>query len=211
MSLNNGRNCNPSAISCSVPGSVSVPFPGSAPSIATTPQLFFTPLPPNPPTIALPENTSNITIMEFLVPARVVAERPRVQLDATMSTEIFVDTGNGNGGSIDFFDVDNITYQLFRNNTLLTDTIVSGNYQIGSGDNTFFTFNSTFTWVDTLHPTGPILPPDPILPVDPICYRIVANVGNYSEGVSAEVRNRGFIGVVYPPDPILPALPTGPI
>ncbi|MBO1583364.1 hypothetical protein J4P91_28215 [Bacillus sp. XF8] len=100
---------------------------------------------------------------------------------------------------------------------MLTDTIVSGNYQIGSGDNTFYTFNSTFTWVDTLLPTSPILPPDPILPTDPIRYRIVANVGDYSEGVSAEVRNRGFIGVVYPTDPIfpidpvLPALPIDPI
>ncbi|MDZ5609293.1 hypothetical protein U2I54_20055 [Bacillus pseudomycoides] len=208
MFQNNGGKCNHSAISCPVPGSASVPFPGTAPSPTpvTTPQLFFTPLPPNPPTIALPENTSNITIMEFLVPARVVAERPRAQLDATISTELSVDTGNGNGGSIDFFDVDNITYQLFRNNTLLTDTVVSGNYQIGSGDNRFFTFNSTFTWVD--HPIDPIAPIDPIHPTDPVRYRIVANVGNYSEGVSAEVRNRGFVGVLYPNDPVAP---TGPI
>ncbi|WP_142309349.1 hypothetical protein [Bacillus pseudomycoides] len=59
MSLNNERDCSHSAISCPVPGSVSVPFPGSAPSTATTPLLFSTPLPPNPDPVDLPANTGN--------------------------------------------------------------------------------------------------------------------------------------------------------
>lgn len=148
--------------------------------------------------------------MDFLIPAQVVVdERARVQLDATIRTGVFVDTGGGNGGNVDFFDIDEITYQLFRNNTLLTDTSVSGNYQMGSGDNTFYTFNSTFTWVDL--PTDPAYPIDPIAPNDPIRYRIVANIGNLSEGVSARVGNRGFVGVLWPTDPILPAFPIGPI
>ncbi|MBO1579985.1 hypothetical protein [Bacillus sp. XF8] len=207
MNLNNGGKCNHSAISCPVPGSASVPFPGSAPSptIVTTPQLFFTPLPPNPPPIPLPENTSNITIMEFLVPARVVAERPRVQLDATIGTEILAFPGDDA-----FFSVNDITYQLFRDNTLLTDTLVSGNYRI-AGEEDLYTFNSTFTWVDTLLPTDPVLPGDPILPPDPIRYRVVANVGDYFHVTRAQVRNRGFLGVLHPPDPILPALPTNPV
>lgn len=71
MSLNNGKNCNSAAI----------------------PRLFFTPLSPNPPPIPLPENTLNIPIMEFLVPAQAVAGgTARVQLDSTISTEVFVET-----------------------------------------------------------------------------------------------------------------------
>ncbi|MBC6973037.1 hypothetical protein H9I32_11805 [Bacillus sp. Xin] len=207
MSLNNGRNCNHSAISCSVPGSVSVPFPASAPSTATTSQLFFTPLPPNPPPIPLPENTSNITIMELRVPAQAVArvarQRPQVKLDATIATEILAFPGDDA-----FFSVNDITYQLFRNDVLLTDTLVSGNYRI-AGEEDLYTFNSTFTWVDL--PPDPILPPNPILPIDPIRYRIVANVGDYFHVTRAQVRNRGFTGVIHPTGPILPALPTGPI
>ncbi|WP_255291932.1 hypothetical protein [Bacillus pseudomycoides] len=86
-----------------------------------------------------------------------------------------------------------ITYQLFRNNTLLTDTLVSGNYGI-TGEQTLYTFNSTFTWVD--------VPPVSIVPTDPIHYRIVANTGNYFHVVNAQVRNRGFTGVIFPPVPI---------
>ncbi|AIK35754.1 MULTISPECIES: hypothetical protein [Bacillus] len=91
MSLNNGKNCNSAAIPCPVPSSISAPFPGSAP--AAIPRLFFTPLSPNPPPIPLPENTLNIPIMEFLVPAQAVAGgTARVQLDSTISTEVFVET-----------------------------------------------------------------------------------------------------------------------
>ncbi|MCX2824840.1 MULTISPECIES: hypothetical protein [Bacillus] len=89
MSLNNGRDCSHSAISCPVPGSVSVPFPGSAPSTATTPLLFSTPLPPNPDPVDLPANTNNIPIMEFTVPAQAVTGgTTQVQLNATIGTEI---------------------------------------------------------------------------------------------------------------------------
>ncbi|WP_257130195.1 hypothetical protein [Bacillus pseudomycoides] len=197
MSLNNRRNCNNSAISCLVPGSISVPFPGTAPSPTpvATPRLFFTPLPPNPDPIELPENTNNITIMEFLVPAQAVAGgTARVQLDSTISTEVFFEA------EVDIFlNIQDIAYQLFRNDVLLTDTIVSGNYLTAADMelNTLYTFNSTFTWVDTLFPT------DPIFPTDPVRYRIVANVGEYGGGAfGAQVRNRGFVGVVYPTDPI---------
>ncbi|PFY78387.1 hypothetical protein COL53_29940, partial [Bacillus pseudomycoides] len=73
MSLNNGRNCNHTAISCSVP-----------------------------------ENASNITIMELRVPTEAVAgQRARVQLDATIGTEIFAVPGDEVT-----FSVDAITYQL---------------------------------------------------------------------------------------------------
>ncbi|MEN1934959.1 hypothetical protein AAIE21_04940 [Paenibacillus sp. 102] len=199
MSLNNGRNVNHSAISCSVPGSVSVPFPGSAPSTATTSRLFFTPLPPNPPPIPLPDDTSNITIMEFVIPAqalaRLAAERPSVGLDATMSTEVILDPLEGFS-----LNLDAITYQLFRNNTLLTDTLVSGRYQTGFGFNNLYTFNSTFTWVDL--PVDPIFPGDPIFPTDPIRYRVVANIGSLGGVLSAQVRNRGFKGVLLPTDPV---------
>ncbi|MCI0766073.1 hypothetical protein [Bacillus sp. TL12] len=55
---------------------------------------------------------------------------------------------------------------------------------------------------------------DPIAPVDPVRYRIVANVGDYFHVTRAQVRNRGFTGVLLPADPILPGgpiLPPNPI
>ncbi|WP_410985763.1 hypothetical protein [Bacillus cereus] len=196
MFQNNGGKCNHSAISCSIPGSVSVPFPGSAP-LSSTPILFFTPLPPNPPPIDLPESTNNITIMELRVPiqavARVARQRPQVKLDATIGTEILAFPGDDA-----FFSVNDITYQLFRNDVLLTDTLISGNYRI-AGEEDLYTFNSTFTWVDA--------PTDSILPADPIRYRIVANVGDYFHVTRSQVRNREFTGVLYPADPILPPNP----
>ncbi|PEJ31586.1 hypothetical protein [Bacillus pseudomycoides] len=164
MSLNNGRNCNHTAISCSVPGSVSVP-----------------------------ENASNITIMELRVPTEAVAgQRARVQLDATIGTEIFAVPGDEVT-----FSVDAITYQLFRNDVPLTDILVSGNYRTNTGDETLYTFNFTFSWVD--------LSGDTVFPPDPIHYRIVANVGDYFHVARAQVRNREFVGVVHPVDPILPS------
>ncbi|MBD8076270.1 hypothetical protein C5676_023765 [Bacillus thuringiensis] len=78
---------------------------------------------------------------------------------------------------------------------LLTDTLVSGKYEVGANIDMVYSFNSTFTWVD--HPT------DPILPVDPVHYRVIANIGDLSDTItSAQVRNRGFSAVIYPPDPI---------
>ncbi|MDM5193038.1 hypothetical protein QUG02_08655 [Bacillus hominis] len=166
-------------------------FPVHQP-VPPSPRLFFTPLSPEPYPIDLPENKLDVPIMEFSVPAREVA-RARVQLNATISTEIFADPGNGNGSG-SFFNVNAITYKLFRDNMLLTDTLISGSYASGTNDETLYTFNSTFTWVDT--------PTDPIVPTDPIHYRIVANIGDYEHVVRAQVRNRGFFGIAIPGDPV---------
>lgn len=151
------------------------------------PTLFFTPLAPEPDSIDLPLNTDNVLIMEVLFPIEKAVVR--VLLNATIGTDILVHIG---ANQDTFFNVDAITYQLFRDNVLLTETFVSGNYETGSNGDIQYTFNSTFTWIDT--------PPDPI---DPIHYRIVANIGNYSETVtSAQVRNRGFSAIRAPGNPI---------
>ncbi|MBE7098148.1 exosporium leader peptide-containing protein [Bacillus cereus] len=162
----------------------------TGPTGPTGPALFFTPLAPEPDSIDLPPNTNNILIMEVFVPIDNIGDK--VLLNATIGTELLVQIGADEGTS---FNVDAITYQLFRNDVLLTDTLVSGKYEAGSNIDMLYTFNSTFTWVDL--PTGPILPPDPIR------YHIVANIGNISETItSAQVRNRGFSAVIHPPDPI---------
>ncbi|WP_257151260.1 hypothetical protein [Bacillus toyonensis] len=128
--------------------------------------------------------------MEVFVPIENIGDR--VLLNATIGTVIVVDIGADQSS---FFDIANINYQLFRDNLLLTETFVSGNYSVGSDGSFFYPFNSTFTWVD--------LPGGPILPADPVPYRIVANIGELSETItSAHVGNRGFSAVRYPTDPI---------
>lgn len=162
----------------------------TGPTGPTGPALFFTPLAPEPDSIDLPPNTNNILIMEVFVP--IENKGDKVLLNATIGTELLVQIGADEGT---FFNVDAITYQLFRDDVLLTDTLVSGKYEVGANIDMIYSFNSTFTWVD--------LPTDPILPPDPIHYRIVANIGNISETItSAQVRNRGFSAVIYPTDPI---------
>ncbi|KZD27448.1 hypothetical protein B4082_5394 [Bacillus cereus] len=128
--------------------------------------------------------------MEVFVP--IINKGDKVLLNATIGTELLVQIGADEGTS---FNVDAITYQLFRDDVLLTDTLVSGKYEVGANIDMIYSFNSTFTWVDH--------PPDPILPIGPVHYRIVANIGNISETItSAQVRNRGFSAVIYPTDPI---------
>ncbi|PKJ53982.1 exosporium leader peptide-containing protein [Bacillus sp. SN10] len=156
----------------------------------TGPTLFFTPLTPEPESIDLPPNTNNLTIMEVFVPIENIGDR--VLLNATISTDIIVEIGVDQSS---FFDIANINYQLFRDNLLLTETFVSGNYSVGSDGSFFYPFNSTFTWVD--------LPTDPILPTDPVHYRVIANIGELSETItSARVGNRGFTAIKLPGDPI---------
>lgn len=150
--------------------------------------LFFTPLARIPDPIDLPANTDNVQIMEVFV--KVQGENDFVHLNATIGTEIDIDTESNDSA---IFIVDKITYQLFREDVLLAESVVSADYKVNLV-NPLYTFNSTFTWVD--------LPTDPILPPDPIRYHIVANIGSFEEVVGARVRNRGFTAVVYPPDPI---------
>lgn len=152
--------------------------------------LSFTPLAPNPTAINLPPNTNNLTIMEVFVPIEKTSDQ--VLLNATIGTELHVQTGATGASS---FNADAINYQLFRDNLLLTNTLVSGNYEVGNDVNTLYPFNSTFTWVDS--------PGDPVVPPNPIRYHIVANIGNLSETItSAQVRNRGFSAIKSPGDPI---------
>ncbi|MEB9683760.1 hypothetical protein P4J24_17885, partial [Bacillus anthracis] len=160
------------------------------PTGPTGPSLFTTPLAPEPEPIVLPQNTNNFLIMEVLVPIENTGDR--VLLNATIGTDIVVQIGMDQDN---FFSLDTITYQLLRDNMLLTEAFVSGNYATGSNGDFLYPFNSTFTWVDH--------PPDPIIPGDPISYRIVANIGSFSETVtSVQVGNRGFSAVVHPVDPI---------
>ncbi|WP_257208273.1 exosporium leader peptide, partial [Bacillus toyonensis] len=160
------------------------------PTGPTGPTLFFTSLAPDPEPIELPANTNNFLIMEVFVP--IESPNDKVLLNATIGTDLVIHTPSDGSTS---FTVDAITYQLFRNNVLLTSSSVSGKYQVGSSMDITYTFNSTFTWVD--HPGDPIAPPDPVH------YHIVANIGDLSETVSsALVGNRGFSAIKYPGDPI---------
>ena len=128
--------------------------------------------------------------METFVPIENISDR--VLLNATIGTDILVNVGVDQDN---FFNVDAISYQLFRDNMLLTETFVSGNYAVGSTGSFHYPFNSTFTWVDT--------PGDPVTPPDPIHYRVIANVGNLSETItSAQVGNRGFSAIKHPGDPV---------
>ncbi|MGX5507214.1 exosporium leader peptide-containing protein [Bacillus toyonensis] len=162
----------------------------TGPTGPTGSSLSFTPLAPNPTPIALPPNTNNITIMEVFVP--IEKTNDQVLLNATIGTELHVQTGATGASS---FNADAINYQLFRDNLLLTDTLVSGNYEVGTDVNMLYPFNSTFTWID--------IPGDPIVPPNPIRYHIVANIGNLSDTItSAQVGNRGFSAIKYPGDPI---------
>ncbi|MEK4710763.1 exosporium leader peptide-containing protein [Bacillus sp. FSL R10-2780] len=156
----------------------------------TGPTLFFTPLAPAPEPIELPANTNNFLIMEIFVP--IENQNDRVLLNATIGTDLLIHTPSDGSTS---FTVDAITYQLFRDDVLLADTLVSGKYEVGSNIDMLYPFNSTFTWVD--HPGDPVVPPNPVH------YRIVANIGDLSETVSsALVGNRGFSAIKYPGDPI---------
>ncbi|WP_255285314.1 hypothetical protein [Bacillus thuringiensis] len=128
--------------------------------------------------------------MEVFVPIENIGDR--VLLNATIGTEIVVEIGVDQSS---FFNIDTINYQLFRDNLLLTETFVSGNYSVGSDGNFLYPFNSTFTWVD--------IPGDPITPPDPIHYRVIANIGELSETItSAQVGNRGFAAIKTPGDPV---------
>lgn len=160
----------------------------TGPTGLTGPSLFFSPLARIPEPIELPPNTDNVQIMEVFV--NVQEENDLVHLNATIGTEIDIDTENNDSA---IFIVDKITYQLFREDVLLAESVVSADYKVNLV-NPLYTFNSTFTWVD--HPT------DPVLPIGPVRYHIVANIGSFEEVVSAQVRNRGFTAVVHPPDPI---------
>ncbi|PEJ58058.1 exosporium leader peptide [Bacillus toyonensis] len=162
----------------------------TGPTGPTGPTLFFTSLAPDPEPIELPANTNDFLIMEVFVP--IESPNDRVLLNATIGTDLVIHTPSD--GST-FFTVDAITYQLFRNNVLLTSSSVSGIYEVGSNIDITFPFNSTFTWVDS--------PGDPIVPPNPVHYRIVANIGDLSETVSlALVGNRGFSAIKIPGDPI---------
>ncbi|EJS68542.1 exosporium leader peptide [Bacillus wiedmannii] len=140
------------------PGSIGPTLPPirpfQFPTGPTGPTLSFTPLAPELESIDLPPNTNNLTIMEVFVPIENIGDR--VLLNATIGTDIVVEIGADQSS---FFDIANINYQLFRDNLLLTETFVSGNYSVGSDGSFFYPFNSTFTWVD--HPGDPILPADP--------------------------------------------------
>lgn len=172
------------------PTGITGPIGPTGPTGPTGSSLSFTPLAPNPTPIVLSPNTNNITIMEVFVPIEKTSDQ--VLLNATIGTELHVQTGATGASS---FNADAINYQLFRDNLLLTNTLVSGNYEVGNDINTLYPFNSTFTWVD--HPGDPIVPPNPIR------YHIVANIGNLSETItSAQVGNRGFSAIKYPGDPV---------
>lgn len=167
------------------------PIGPTGPTGPTGPSLSSTPLAPNPIAIDLPPNTNNITIMEVFVPIENTGDK--VLLNATIGTELHVLTAPYGTSS---FNVDAIRYQLFRDNLLLADTLVSGNYEVGNSINTLYPFNSTFTWVDA--------PGDPIVPPNPVRYHIVANIGNLSPTIlSAQVRNRGLSALrITPPSPV---------
>ncbi|PEV96074.1 exosporium leader peptide [Bacillus cereus] len=186
---------NPGSIGPTLPPMQPFQFPtgptGSTGATGPTgPTLFFTPLAPDPDSIELPENTNNFLIMEVFVP--IENQNDRVLLNATIGTDLLIHTPSEGSTS---FTVDAITYQLFRNDVLLTKTLVSGNYQVGSNIDMLYPFNSTFTWIDT--------PSDPIVPTDPIHYRIAANIGDFSNSIiSAQVGNRGFSAIKLPTDPI---------
>ncbi|HGO9414807.1 TPA: collagen-like protein [Bacillus cereus] len=173
------------------PTGITGPIGPTGPTGPTGPSLSSTPLSPDPIAIDLPQNTNNITIMEVFVPIENTGDQ--VLLNATIGTELHVQTAPYGTSS---FNVDAIRYQLFRDNLLLADTLVSGNYEVGSSINTLYPFNSTFTWVD--HPGDPIVPPSPIR------YHIAANIGNLSPTIlSAQVRNRGLSALrITPPSPI---------
>nr|WP_257208170.1 hypothetical protein [Bacillus toyonensis] len=128
--------------------------------------------------------------MEVFVPIEKAGDQ--VLLNATIGTELHIQTGSTGASS---FNADAINYQLFRDNLLLANTLVSGNYEVGNDINMLYPFNSTFTWID--------LPGDPIVPPNPVHYQIVANIGNLSGTIiSAQVRNRGFSALKFPGDPI---------
>ncbi|WP_142312938.1 hypothetical protein [Bacillus toyonensis] len=92
--------------------------------------------------------------------------------------------------------MDAIKYQLFRDNLLLTDTLLSVNYEVGNSVNMLYPFNSTFTWVDT--------PPSPITPGNPVHCRIMTNIDDLSGTItSVQVGNCGFSTLkLTPPSPI---------
>ncbi|WJX07301.1 exosporium leader peptide-containing protein [Bacillus cereus] len=92
----------------------------TGPTGPTGSSLSFTPLAPNPTPIALSPNTNNITIMEVFVP--IEKTNDQVLLNATIGTELHVQTGATGASS---FNADAINYQLFRDNLLLTNTLVS--------------------------------------------------------------------------------------
>ncbi|MGD2273196.1 exosporium leader peptide-containing protein [Bacillus wiedmannii] len=162
----------------------------TGPTGPTAPTLFFTPLAPVPQPISLQPNTNNVLIMEILVP--IENQNDRVLLNATIGTDLQVHTQFDADRN---FTVDSITYQLFRNNVLLTDTSLSGSYEVGFNVNMAYSFNSSFTWIDS--------PGDPVIPADPVPYRIVANIGDLSNTItSAQVKNRGFSAIKSPGDPI---------
>ncbi|MGH1283801.1 hypothetical protein [Bacillus toyonensis] len=128
--------------------------------------------------------------MEVYVPIK--SPNDRVLLNATIGTDL--DIHLPSDGSTPF-TVNAITYQLFRNNVLLTSSSVSGKYQVGSSMDITYTFNSTFTRVDF---SG-----NPIFPTDQVLYRIVANIGDLSETIlSALVGNRRFSTIKQHGDPI---------
>lgn len=166
------------------------PTGATGPTGPTGPSLSFTPLAPNPNALVLPPYT-NVLIMEVFVPIEKAGDQ--VLLNATIGTELHIQTGSTGASS---FNADAINYQLFRDNLLLANTLVSGNYEVGNDINMLYPFNSTFTWVDT--------PGDPVLPNDPVRYHITANIGNLSGTItSAQVRNRGFSALrLTPNDPI---------
>ncbi|MCP9227942.1 exosporium leader peptide-containing protein [Bacillus mycoides] len=171
---------NPGSIGPTLPPMQPFQFPtgptGSTGATGTTgttgPTLFFTPLAPEPDSIELPPNTNNFLIIEIFVPIENTGNR--VLLNATIGTDISVHIG---ADQDNFFNLDTITFQLFRDNMLLTEAFVSGNYATGSDGDFLYPFNSTFTWIDA--------PGDPILPPNPVPYRIVANIGSFSDTVTS--------------------------
>ncbi|MBJ8055739.1 exosporium leader peptide-containing protein [Bacillus cereus] len=127
------------------PGSIGPTLPPVQPfQLPTGPTLFFTPLAPDHEPKDLPPNTNNVMIMEVFVPIEKAGDK--VLLNATIGTELLVQIGPY---GITSFNVDAITYQLFRNDVLLADTLVSGKYEVGKNIDMLYSFNSTFTWVDT--------------------------------------------------------------
>lgn len=80
--------------------------------------------------------------MDIFVPIENTGDR--VLLNATISTDISVHIGADQDNS---FNLDTITYQLFRDYMLLTEAFVSGKYATGSNGDFLYAFNSTFTWI----------------------------------------------------------------
>ncbi|EJR62500.1 exosporium leader peptide [Bacillus cereus VD115] len=186
---------NPDSIGPTLPPKQPFQFPtgptGSTGATGSTGlTLFPHPLAPDPEPIEIPENTNNFLILEVFVPIK--SPNDRVLLNATIGTDLDIHLPSDGSAS---FTVNAITYQLFRNNVLLTSSSVSGKYQVGSSMDITYTFNSTFTWGDF---SG-----NPIFPTDPVLYRIVANIGDFSETIlSALVGNRGFSTIKQHGDPI---------